>query len=64
MAIGKKWTVREGQNVKFSADLFNVWNHPVFANPSHTDIEDPAFGAITNTAGTPRLVQFAVRYSF
>jgi hypothetical protein len=64
MSFTKTWFIQEAQNLKFSADLFNVWNHPVFDKPSRTDIEDPSFGHITNTVGTPRLVQFSLRYSF
>jgi Carboxypeptidase regulatory-like domain/TonB dependent receptor len=64
LSLAKNWTVREGQGVKFSADLFNVWNHPIFDKPSITDIENPSFGQITNTVGTPRLVQFSLRYAF
>ena len=64
MSLAKSWTVREGQGVKFSVDLFNVWNHPIFDKPSITDIENPSFGQITNTAGTPRLTQFSLHYAF
>jgi hypothetical protein len=64
MSIAKIWTVTENQNLKFSADLFNVWNHPVFDKPSITDIESPSFGKITNTVGNPRLMQFSLRYAF
>jgi hypothetical protein len=64
MSLAKSWTVREGQSVKFSADMFNVWNHPVFDKPSITDIQNPSFGQITNTVGTPRLMQFSLRYAF
>jgi len=64
MAISKAWTLTENQSLKFSADLFNVWNHPVFDKPSITDIENPSFGQITNTVGTPRLMQFSLRYAF
>ncbi len=64
MSLAKSWTVREGQSVKLSADLFNVWNHPVFDKPSITDIENTSFGQITNTVGTPRLMQFSLRYGF
>ncbi len=64
MSLAKHWTVREGQSVKFSADMFNVWNHPIFDKPSITDIESPSFGQITNTVGTPRLVQFSLHYAF
>jgi len=64
MSIAKTWTVTENQNLKFSADLFNAWNHPVFDKPAITDIEMPSFGQITNTVGTPRLMQFSLRYAF
>jgi len=64
MSLSKMWTVTESQNLKFSADLFNVWNHPVFDKPSITDIENPSFGQITNTVGNPRLMQFSLRYAF
>ena len=64
MSLAKTWTVTEAQSLKFSADFFNVWNHPVFDKPSITDIESPSFGQITNTVGTPRLVQFSLRYAF
>lgn len=43
---------------------FNVWNHPAFDKPSITDIEVASFGKITNTLGTPRLMQFSLRYAF
>lgn len=64
MSMAKSISVREGHNVRLSADLFNVWNHPVFDKPYHTDIQDPFFGQITNTVGTPRLMQFSLRYAF
>ncbi len=64
VSLAKAWTVSEGQTLKFSADFFDVWNHPVFDKPSITDIENPSFGQITNTVGTPRLVQFSLRYAF
>jgi Carboxypeptidase regulatory-like domain len=64
MSLAKSWTLTESQALKFSADFFNAWNHPVFDKPSITDIENPSFGQITNTVGTPRLVQFSLRYAF
>jgi hypothetical protein len=63
-SLAKTWPIQEKQSLKFSVDLFNVWNHPVFDKPSITDIESPSFGQITNTVGTPRLMQFALRYAF
>ena len=64
MSIAKTWTVTERQTLKLSADLFNTFNHPAFDKPSITDVESPSFGQITNTLGTPRLMQFSLRYAF
>lgn len=65
-SIGRIFKFRDHQALKFSADFFNFTNTPSFANPSVVDIEagPSAFGRITSTVGTPRLVQFALRYSF
>lgn len=64
-SIGKNFRVTEQTRLKFSAEFFNLWNHPNFNIPTFTDIESgPSFGAITSTTGTPRLIQFAAKYSF
>jgi hypothetical protein len=59
----------EHQTLKFSSDFFNFTNTPSFASPTITDIHSAAAGAatfapLTTTVGTPRLVQFALRYAF
>src|SRR3989454_698740 len=64
-SIGKNFRLTERQNFKFTAEFFNIWNHPNFNIPTFTDIESgPAFSQITSTAGTPRLIQFSAKYSF
>ncbi len=61
----KYFKIGERQEVRFTADFFNVWNHTSFANPSVTDVEaGNAFGKIIGTVGTPRLIQFSLRWSF
>jgi hypothetical protein len=65
ITLSKVFRISEQQRFKFSTQFFNIWNHPVFASPSFTDVESPSnFGAITTTTGTPRLIQFAARYEF
>ncbi len=72
----KHFRITERQDVRFAADFFNLWNHPNFGTPLVTDYEqyliwasagqvgpDP-FGRIVNTTGTPRLIQFSLRWAF
>lgn len=69
----KHFRLSERQDLRLTADFFNLWNHANFANPAVTDIEaylanpgDPAnpFGKIVNTKGTPRLIQLSLRWAF
>ena len=78
----KNFKITERQQLRFTTDFFNIWNHANFANPTVTDVEtifcspgangcpangiNPAtpFGKITGTLGTPRLIQFSLRYAF
>jgi hypothetical protein len=72
----KHFALTERQDLRFAADFFNLWNHPNFGTPQVTDYEqylgwvaggqsgvDP-FGRIFNTTGTPRLIQFSLRWAF
>ena len=61
----KNFRIGERQELRFTTDFFNMWNHANFDNPSVTDVENPgAFGKIISTVGTPRLIQFSLRYAF
>ena len=65
----KNFKFTERQSLRFTTDFFNLWNHPNFANPTVTDVEtigvpNSPFGKITSTVGTPRLIQFSLRYAF
>jgi hypothetical protein len=63
VSLGKNFRVTEGTNFKFTADFFNMWNHPIFASPNGI-FNSPLFGRITGTKGTPRLIQLSGRFSF
>jgi len=54
---------REGMNLEFRADAFNVFNHPIFSNPD-VAISDASFGRITTLASNPRVLQLSLRFSF
>jgi hypothetical protein len=65
----KNFKLTERQNLRFTTDFFNLWNHANFGNPTVTDVEsipetNSPFGRITSMVGTPRLIQFSLRYSF
>jgi hypothetical protein len=65
----KNFKITERQSLRFTTDFFNIWNHANFGNPTLTDVESIAtpnspFGKITSTVGTPRLIQFSLRYAF
>jgi hypothetical protein len=61
----KNFKITERQSLRFTSDFFNIWNHANFANPALNDVENPGpFGKIFSTVGTPRLIQFSLRYAF
>ena len=60
----KNFKLTERQSLRFASDFFNIWNHANFSNPAFTDVEGGSFGKITSTVGTPRLIQFSLRYAF
>jgi len=66
--LGKTFKIGERQNLRFRTEVFNIFNHPSFQNPLGTgtaNIADgPSVGQITQTNGTPRLIQFSLKYSF
>jgi hypothetical protein len=60
---------REGMNVQFRAEIFNLFNHAQFFLPGGSsgmqDVDSPAsFGVITQTVNNPRLIQFALKLNF
>jgi hypothetical protein len=68
-SVSRSFHLSEHQQLKFSAEFFNLSNTPSFGNPVYpVDIESaggsPTFGKINQVVGTPRLIQFALRYAF
>jgi len=67
----KHFKIGEHQEVRFAADFFNLWNHTNFGDPTVTDVEQylanpmsSPFGKIIQSNGTPRLIQFSLRWAF
>jgi hypothetical protein len=56
---------KDGASVQLRADFFNALNHPNFAGPNNAFTTTPStFGSITSMSTNPRVIQFALRYSF
>jgi hypothetical protein len=61
---------REGMNLQFRAEFFNLFNHPQFylqgfGGTGEQDINTPSsFGVVNGTVNNPRLVQFALQLRF
>jgi hypothetical protein len=62
----KNFRLNERQSIRFTTDFFNIWNHVNFANPAINDVVTIGgpFGKIFSTVGTPRLIQFSLRWAF
>lgn len=63
LAVVKFFPIHEAQKLEFRAEFFNLFNQVNFANPLSV-VTAPAFGQIVATNTGPRVVQFALKYSF
>jgi len=72
IAVLKRIRIRENHSIQFRTEFFNAFNHPQFSNPNYgpgatyalPNVRSGAFGQITSTSVNPRVIQFALKYSF
>lgn len=62
-SIFKRFRIREGSDLQFRTEIFNIFNTPQFDLPS-TAIGTPAAGTITATINDARLIQFGLKLIF
>jgi hypothetical protein len=63
LSLIKNIRIKEGHELRFRMDAFNLWNHPVFGFPSAVNIGTPStFAQITTTVVPARLIQFGLNY--
>jgi hypothetical protein len=62
-ALLKDFPVRESGNLQFRWEVFNLFNHALFGQPT-ANLSSGSVGKISTLAGDPRLMQFALRLSF
>jgi hypothetical protein len=58
----KQIPVREGHAFQFRTEFFNLFNHANLGLPNN-NLQASTFGRITS-AGSPRIIQFALKYVF
>ena len=70
LSLGKTTRVSESVEVRFSLDFFNVFNHPIFSNPT-LDLTNPrGFGVVTQQnaptrrESSSRWIQIGLRLEF
>jgi outer membrane receptor protein involved in Fe transport len=65
MSLRKLFAITERFRLEFRAELFNAFNHPIFAQPDNYITDGPgAAGVITSTAATQREIQLALKLLF
>jgi len=72
--LSKTFKLGERQDLRFRTDFFNLFNHPSFAIPALASVSPQVnvggvitgggSAPISSTIGTPRLIQFSLKYSF
>ena len=63
LSVVKFFPITEHQRVEFRGELFNLFNHPNFANPVNI-MTSSGFGSIVRTSTGPRVVQFAMKINY
>ena len=64
-SLQKRFRLTERFTLKFRAEAFNLFNHPIYDNPSG-NLSSSGFGQITSTlsATNQRIMQFALKFAF
>src|SRR4051794_30755312 len=63
LAFSRNVSLHESKRVELRIEVFNLLNTVNWANPNVT-VDSSTAGRITNTAGDPRIMQFAIKYAF
>jgi hypothetical protein len=67
-ALRRNFQITEKVRVEFRAEVYNVMNHPYFAQPSNLNFLNTVnFGQISSTRDAPndaREIQFGIRFNF
>ena len=73
ISLLKTMRITERETLQFRTEFFNAFNHAQFNNPNSNggflsnavpNLSSGAFGQITTTSVNPRVIQFALKFSF
>ena len=64
LALQRAFPMKEWGALQFRTEFFNLTNTPNFGGPISNRTAGGAFGLITATTNNPRIIQFALKYSF
>ena len=59
----RDFTIHERATIQARWEVFNVTNTAIFGQPNN-NLSSGAVGSITTLASDPRIMQFALRFSF
>jgi len=62
-SINKFFDITEKVKLKFSTEIFDLFNHAQFAIPN-SNLSSPGFGRVGQQSNLPRTIQFALRVTF
>lgn len=62
LSASKSFNLTEQAKLKFSAEIFDLFNHPQFAAPGVG--LGPSFGVVNHQSSIPRTVQLALRFTY
>ncbi len=60
LSLFREFPIREGVNLQFRAESFNLTNTPVWGTPV-ANYSNANFGRVLSIANTPRQLQFALK---
>lgn len=63
LSFSRNVNFAQGRRVELRVEAFNLFDHVNWADPNVT-VGSATAGRITGTAGSPRIMQFAAKYSF
>ena len=64
MRVTKNVKIIERVNAEFQFVVTNLFNHPVFYDPTNDITSPDTWGVISSQGNNPRAMQFGIRLSF